>query len=86
MLFRAGAMELPQRLFHVPTVWGLSSLQDEVWAVDGKPEVRPVLPVILLFDHRLFDGVMAGRILVRLNDLLQSPEEHFGSDGSLAPP
>ena len=81
LLFRGGAFEIPQRLLHVGTVWGLSAVQDEVLAVDGKPEVRPTLPVVLVFDHRLFDGVKAGRMLVRFAQLLQDPEPVFGPHG-----
>ncbi len=56
-------------------------LQDEVVPVDGKPEVRTMLPMLYVFDHRLFDGVLAGKILTRLFEVLQSPEAHFGPDG-----
>lgn len=81
ILFRGVSMVIPQRLFHVPTIWGLSAVQDEVLAIDGKPEVRPVLPVVLVFDHRLFDGVMAGRIMLRFGEILRDPEATFGVDG-----
>ena len=56
-------------------------VQDEVIPVDGRPEVRPVLPVILVFDHRLFDGVMASRLLTRFASMLQDPASVFGPDG-----
>ncbi|MCC6527648.1 MAG: 2-oxo acid dehydrogenase subunit E2 [Polyangiaceae bacterium] len=81
MAFRAAAMTVPDRLVHVGTVWGVSAVQDEVVAIAGRPEVRPMLPVVFCFDHRLFDGVMASRILKRLGELLQDPEALFGPDG-----
>ena len=81
LLFRGGAFEIPQRLFHVGTVWGISAIQDEVLAIKGKPEVRPAMPVVLVFDHRLFDGVKAGRILVRFAQILQAPAPVFGEQG-----
>ena len=81
MLFRGGAMELPQRLIHVGSVWGISAIQDEVLAIAGKPEVRPAMPVVMVFDHRLFDGVKAGRILVRFAQLIQEPAPVLGEDG-----
>ncbi len=83
MLFRGAAMELPQRLIHVGTVWGISAIQDEVLAIKGKAEVRPTMPVVMVFDHRLFDGVKAGRILVRLAQLIQDPASAFGADGDV---
>jgi len=71
---------------HIGSLWGLSAVQDEVIAVDGEPQVRPMLPVLFVFDHRLFDGVIAGRIFTRLGDILRHPMEHFGPDGNAVPP
>ena len=82
VLFRAAALVPPQRLLHLGTIWGTSAVQDEVVAVDGRPEVRPMLPVLLVFDHRLFDGLVAGRMLVRLGQLLRDPAAAFGADGT----
>lgn len=80
-LMRAAAVELPQRLFHIGTLWGISAIQDEVFAIGGQPCVRPALPVVMVFDHRLFDGVTAGRLLIRLAALLRDPASTFGPDG-----
>ena len=81
VLFRGGSMAIPQRLMHVGTVWGLSVIQDEVIPVRGQPAVRPMLPVVLCFDHRLFDGVYAGKLLLRFGEILLDPATVFGSDG-----
>jgi pyruvate/2-oxoglutarate dehydrogenase complex dihydrolipoamide acyltransferase (E2) component len=80
-VFRGGAFTLPSRGFHLGTVWGLSAIQDEVIAVNGAPEVRPMLPVMTLIDHRLIDGVRAASMLLRFVEIMQAPEEHFGTDG-----
>lgn len=81
MLFRAVSIAPPQRLFQVGTFWGASVVQDEVVAVDGRPEVRPMLPMMLLFDHRLIDGVMAGRLGKTFGEVLRDPGAAFGPDG-----
>lgn len=82
VLFRGAAFDLPTRLVHLGTLWGASGLQDEVVAIDGRSEVRPMLPILLIFDHRLFDGLVAGRMLLRLGGLLRDPAAAFGSDGT----
>lgn len=82
MVFRGGSLAIPQRLMHVGTVWGLSAIQDEVIPIDGTPQVRPMLPVVLCFDHRLFDGVFAGKLAVRFSEILLHPEADFGADGT----
>ena len=82
VLFRGGAVSPPLRLAHVGTVWGTGMIQDEVIAVDGVPTVRPMLPVLLVFDHRLIDGVVAGRLALYFASLLREPVQTFGEDGS----
>ncbi len=80
-LFRGGAVQPPPRLAHVGTVWGTSMIQDEVIPVDGVPTVRPMLPVLLVFDHRLVDGVIGGRVAMHFARILQDPAAVFGVDG-----
>lgn len=85
VLFRGGALSVPTRLGHVGTVWGMSTVQDEVIAVDGRAEVRPMLPVLILFDHRLIDGVAAGKLALRFAEILRDPASIFGEDGERVP-
>lgn len=82
MLFRAVSIAPPQRLFQVGTFFGASVVQDEVVAIDGKAVVRPMLPMMMLFDHRLIDGVAASRLGLSFCSLLQDPAGEFGGDGS----
>lgn len=86
VLFRGAAISAPTRLGHVGTVWGVSTVQEEVVAVDGQPAVRPMLPLVIIFDHRLIDGVAAGKLALRFAEILQDPEACFGPEGRLAPP
>lgn len=80
------AFSPPQRLMGVGSLVGVFPIQDEVVPVDGQPQVRPMLPLLYVFDHRLFDGVLAGRILTRLFEVLQEPELHFGPRGRRSGP
>ncbi|MCA9635538.1 MAG: 2-oxo acid dehydrogenase subunit E2 [Myxococcales bacterium] len=84
--FLGGAMVPPTRLIPIGTIFGVSALQPELFVVDGAPAVRPGLPLIFIFDHRLFDGVICSRILKRLAQMLQDPAVLFGEDGRLPPP
>lgn len=84
-LFRATAVQIPGRLVSIGTLWGVSVVQDEVIAVDGRPEVRPMLPVLLVFDHRLFDGVIAGRVMRTFAGILRDPAAVFGARGDALP-
>ncbi len=84
--FRGGAIALPPRIAQIGTFWGLSTIQDEVLAVDGEPEVRPCLPVILVVDHRLVDGVKMGRLVSTFAQILRAPAETFGETGDTPGP
>lgn len=84
--FTGGAFSLPQKLVHVGTMWGVTPISDDVFAVDGQAVVLPALPVLLIFDHRLIDGVAAGRMLQFAVHILQDPERWFGPDGTHAGP
>ena len=80
-LTRAAAFSPPNRLLGIPTLFGIFPMQDEVVAVDGRAEVRPVLPITYIFDHRLFDGVRAGHILTNIMETLLDPAQTLGDDG-----
>jgi pyruvate/2-oxoglutarate dehydrogenase complex dihydrolipoamide acyltransferase (E2) component len=77
--FRGGDLSLPTRLVSLGTFWGVGPVQEEVVPVDGVPTVRPVLPVLMLFDHRLLDGAMAARMLSQLSGVLHDPASTFGA-------
>ena len=79
--FRGGAVQIPGRVIHVTTLWGISAIQDEVIPIDGAPAVRPMLPGLMVFDHRIMDGVMAGRVLMHFSSILRDPAATFGRDG-----
>lgn len=79
--FRGASIALPPRMAQIGTLWGLSTIQDEVLVVDGAPAVRPVLPVMLAADHRLVDGVKIGRIVSTFGEVLGRPEAFFGPTG-----
>jgi len=85
-LVRGVSAALPSRLLHLGSLWAVSAIQDEVIPIDGKPKVRPVLPVILVFDHRLFDGVMAANLLKRFAAIMLDPAAVFGAKGEDSPP
>jgi hypothetical protein len=84
-LFRGGAMTVPIKLLHIGSFWGVAPVQDEVIPVDGVPAVRPMLPIILVFDHRLFDGVAAGNIFAYFANIVRDPAAVFGEDGMACP-
>jgi pyruvate dehydrogenase E2 component (dihydrolipoamide acetyltransferase) len=56
----------------------LGQVRDKVIAVEGRPEVRPVLTICGTFDHRVVDGAHLGKISSTLERVLEDPEAHFG--------
>jgi pyruvate/2-oxoglutarate dehydrogenase complex dihydrolipoamide acyltransferase (E2) component len=84
-LARGLALSLPARGLSLSTIWGVAMVQDEVRAVDGEIVVRPCLPLMLAFDHRTVDGILAGRLLARVGEILLAPAAVFGEDGEEIP-
>ncbi len=54
-------------------ILGLGRIGERPWAVDGRVEARPVLPLSFTADHRLIDGELAMRFLNALTATLESP-------------
>ena len=84
-LARGLALSLPARGLSMSTIWGVAMVQDEVRAVDGEIVVRPCLPLMLAFDHRTVDGILAGRLMARVGEILLDPAAVFGVDGEEIP-
>lgn len=55
----------------VTAVVGVGKLYDAVIAVDGKPAVRPVLPISITADHRIATGGELARFLRAMMDALE---------------
>lgn len=52
---------------------GFGKIVDKVVAVDGRPEVRKVLPIAVSADHQVIDGADMGAFLQLLTQLLENP-------------
>jgi len=62
-------------LLRVPEVAivGVGRVADQVMAVEGRPEVRPVLPLSVATDHRVNDGAHLAAFCSTLEQLLADP-------------
>jgi pyruvate dehydrogenase E2 component (dihydrolipoamide acetyltransferase) len=54
-------------------ILGLGRIVDKPWVVDGKVEIRKILPISLAFDHRVVDGAEAARFINDLKEHLEDP-------------
>ncbi|WP_118950874.1 2-oxoglutarate dehydrogenase complex dihydrolipoyllysine-residue succinyltransferase [Taibaiella helva] len=55
-------------------ILGMHKIQDRPMAINGKVEIRPMMYVALSYDHRIIDGRESVGFLVRVKELLESPE------------
>lgn len=55
-------------------ILGVGKLQEKPMVVEGKIEVRKVLPLSLSFDHRVVDGAEAARFMNTIVDHLEDPD------------
>lgn len=58
-------------------ILGIGRIYDKPLVVDGKIEIRKVMPLSLVFDHRIADGAYATRFLNIIILNLQTPERHL---------
>ncbi len=62
-------------------ILGMHKIQERPMVVDGQVVVRPMMYVALSYDHRIIDGRESVSFLVRVKELLESPELLlFGKD------
>jgi pyruvate dehydrogenase E2 component (dihydrolipoamide acetyltransferase) len=61
-------------LFNTAAVYGAGRVRDRVVAVDGKPEVRPIITLSVCIDHRIWDGARAARFHQEVKSILESGE------------
>jgi pyruvate dehydrogenase E2 component (dihydrolipoamide acetyltransferase) len=50
----------------------VGAIRDDVVAIDGRPEVRPVMQLSIAYDHRGLDGATASRFTTRVKELLET--------------
>ena len=55
-------------------ILGMHNIIERPIAVNGKVEIRPMMYLALTYDHRLLDGKDAVSFLVKIKELLESPE------------
>jgi pyruvate dehydrogenase E2 component (dihydrolipoamide acetyltransferase) len=58
-------------------ILAVGAVADRVVAVDGRPEVRPMVTLTLSTDHRVADGARAAMFMRDLCDVLRHPERLF---------
>ncbi len=49
-------------------------MQEKAIVRNGAVLVRPMLPLVMSFDHRLIDGALAGKFLARFKELVEHPQ------------
>ena len=54
-------------------ILGMSRTSHQQIVVDGKPQIRLMLPLSLSYDHRVINGADAARFIVKLSRLLSDP-------------
>ena len=54
-------------------ILGICAICDTVVAVNGQPQVKPMMNLCLSFDHRIVDGAPAAAFLAQLKETLEQP-------------
>jgi pyruvate dehydrogenase E2 component (dihydrolipoamide acetyltransferase) len=54
-------------------ILGTGRIEDRPWLVNGKIEIRKIMPISFTYDHRVTDGAEAARFMNDLRALLEKP-------------
>jgi pyruvate dehydrogenase E2 component (dihydrolipoamide acetyltransferase) len=54
-------------------ILGVGRIQEKVVPVNGAPDIRKMMTLSLVFDHRLVDGAPAAKFLQSVRELLEDP-------------
>lgn len=60
-------------LFNTAAVLGAGRIRDRVVAVNGKIEIRPILPLACCFDHKVWNGMDTAKFLNAVKDEMERP-------------
>lgn len=60
-------------MYRAPLLVLVGTIADKPVAIDGKVEVRPVLPIAVTIDHRFVDGFHIGRMMKTFRTYLDAP-------------
>jgi hypothetical protein len=56
---------------------GVGEVEERAVVRDGRIEIRPMVTIILNFDHRLMDGAPAARFMSDVKKLLEGGMENY---------
>lgn len=56
-------------------ILGMHKIQDRVMVINGEMKIRPMMYVALSYDHRIIDGRESVGFLVKVKEMLESPEK-----------
>jgi 2-oxoglutarate dehydrogenase E2 component (dihydrolipoamide succinyltransferase) len=56
-------------------ILGMHKIQERPMVIDDRIEIRPMMYVALSYDHRIIDGRESVSFLVRVKELLESPDQ-----------
>ena len=57
-----------------PIIVAVGKIEEKPLVIDGEVVVREVLPLTMTFDHRLIDGVGAGKMIKAITEYMVNPE------------
>ena len=69
-----GMFGIPIINYPESAILGVGRIQEKPVVIDGRIQIRRMLPLSLSYDHRIIDGASGARLLNVLKDLLNDPE------------
>lgn len=76
--YKAASFSVPDKLVHFSTCFGAGPLEKKPFVENDQIVIKSVIPMLIIFDHRIVDGFLISRFIEDFVKRLQQPESYFG--------
>lgn len=76
--YKSGAFSIPDKLVHFATCFGAGPIEKKPFVENDQIVIKSVIPMMIIFDHRVVDGFLISRFIEDVVQRLQCPEAYFG--------
>jgi len=84
--YKSAAFTIPDKLVHFSTCFGAGPLEKKVFVENDQPVIKSVIPMMIIFDHRIVDGFLISRFVEDFAQRLKQPELYYGMPGNVGNP
>ncbi len=75
--YKSGGLTIPDRIVHFGTCFGAGPIEKKVFVENDQPVIKSVIPIMIIFDHRIIDGFLISHFIEDFAKRIQNPEKYY---------